>query len=91
MSEYKLCKDCKHFKPDLPYFMLALPILGWAFALVWVLDGSYYKFGKCRAIKRPNDNYISGDKGEEYYYASIMRFHYAECGTGAKLYEPKTP
>lgn len=76
----KLCKDCKFYDPEIQWWLLLLPILGWVFLFLWWYSNSHHTFSKC---KRPNCRNV---------YTSVERTYYKYldvCGPSGQYWEDR--
>ena len=95
MAVKKYCVNCKHFRPDYEKKILWIPIIGWIVFLISYIGKYHIEFGKCGIAPKndPGNNsrlHPKYDKNiKNFYYASVERCSFGNCGPDAKLYEEK--
>lgn len=80
----KACKDCKFAKPNTDWWMLAVPVFGWLWLLLWWFTDAPWRFAKCGRAPKVY--------GPGHYYCSVERMDCrGSCGPEAKFFEAKRP
>lgn len=84
----KYCVNCKHFKKDYYFKLLWIPIHGWVIFIINILLRGHIEYGRCvLAAKKDGKGFVSPKFLDGFYYASIERQSYGNCGPTGKNYE----
>lgn len=91
-DQRKICRNCRHCKPDYLWGMLFIPIIGWVVFIVSYLTQHPVKYSSCLRGPYDDNGYdlITGKEHSDYYYCSTMRRYGGLCGVDGKLWESKS-
>lgn len=80
----KRCRDCKHCRPQDPWWVLWIPIIGWFIFLFTLSLDWRWVYATCRVSPKKE---LTGEVGQ-LNFCSISR-SYGPCWPDAKLFEAR--